>query len=237
MLLKKGMESPDVLNLERVLQTLGYGGFEADGVFDSKTENVIKNIQRTNGLREDGLVGEETLKVLDALYEPDKPNFSSSNFVEKPAEIRNDSNLPTLLQKVHPRLAEKAWQMIELAKQEGYLIKVTQGLRTFAEQDRLYTKHPKVTNARGGFSYHNYGIAVDFCFLVGNQISWEERLYQNLGRWASRVGLEWGGNWRFKDTPHCQLPNMTSIRELLATYNAHGGGEKAIQAVWRKFVK
>jgi len=243
MILKIGMQSPDVLNLERVLQGLNFTGFEADGFFDQKTENVIRYIQRSNGLREDGIVGDQTFAVIDRLFEVDKPNFSSSNFLTTQqvqtvlAEAATPSTLPKVLQGVHSTIAQKALQMIELAKQEGYQIQVTQGLRTFAQQDKLYKQRPKVTNAPGGFSFHNYGIAVDFCFIVGGDISWDEKLYKNLGRWASRVGLEWGGNWKFSDKPHCQLPNMTSIRALLSCYQSNGGGEKGILAVWKQFVR
>lgn len=33
------------------------------------------------------------------------------------------------------------------------------GLRTYDEQDKLYAKRPRVTNARGGQSMHNFGVA------------------------------------------------------------------------------
>ncbi len=236
MILRRGMENADVLNLERVLQGLGFQGFEADGVYDEKTENVVRYIQQSNGLRPDGIVGDMTLAVINKLYEPNKPNFSSSNFVENPAEVKANTNLPKILQDVHPKLAEKAVQIVSIADSEGYQLRITQGLRTFAEQDKLFAKRPKVTNARGGFSYHNYGIACDFAFIVGGELSWDDRLYKNIGRWAGRVGLEWGGSWKFSDKPHVQLPNMTSIRQLLNCYNANDGGNSGIQAVWRKFV-
>lgn len=256
MILRKGMQSPDVLNLEQVLIGLGYKGFEADGFYDEKTENVIKNIQETNNLTVDGIAGAKTLAVIDAIYEPHKPNFENyltTQQVQVVAQNPVTGNLPKLLSGVHPILARKALQMIELAKAEGYEIRVSQGLRTFAEQDKLFNQprdkkdndgdgkideaDEKVTNARGGFSYHNYGIAVDFVFYVNGKVSWDEKLYKNLGRWASRVGLTWGGSWRFVDLPHCQLPNMTSIRALLECYQANGGGQKGIDAVWKKFVK
>lgn len=132
--------------------------------------------------------------------------------------------------------------MIALAKAEGYELRVSQGLRTWGEQDKLYAQGrtrpgKKVTNARGGQSYHNYGLAFDLVFVVNGKISWDEKLYRNIGRWAKEVGLDWGGNWRFRDLPHCQLPGMTSIKALRETYNQHGGGEKGIRAVWEKFVK
>ena len=81
MLLKKGQESPDVLNLERVLIGLGFGGLEADGVFDEKTENVVRYIQQSHGLRPGGMDGVQTMTLLDQLFEADKQNFASSNQV------------------------------------------------------------------------------------------------------------------------------------------------------------
>ena len=49
-------------------------------------------------------------------------------------------------------------------------LRVTQGLRTIAEQDELYaqgrTKPGKiVTNAKGGKSNHNSGLAIDVCIV------------------------------------------------------------------------
>jgi len=245
MILKEGMQSPDVLNLERVLLGLGYQGLVADGYFDQKTKNVVINVQKSNNLQPDGIAGPKTFEVLDRLFEADKPNFTSSHIIPvQSAPILVNKDLPDIYHGLHPNLTDKLLKMKEIAEQEGYQIKLTQGLRTFKEQDNLYLQgrrgikgERKVTNAKGGFSFHNYGIAGDWAFIVGDKISWDEKLYQNLGRWASRVGLEWGGNWHFRDLPHCQLPGMTSIRALLAEYQANGGGENGIRSVWRKFVK
>lgn len=253
-ILKMGMQSAEVHNLERVLAALGYGGFEIDGNFDQKTKNVIINVQKSNNLTPDGIVGPATFAVLDRLYEPTKPNFSSSNFLTTqqtqtvlatPAVV---VGMPEILRGVHPILAQKALQMQEIAKSEGFTIRVSQGYRTWDEQDKLYaqgrTRPGKiVTNAKGGQSYHNYACAVDFVFIVKNlktgkdEISWDEKLYKNLGRWAKMVGLEWGGFWNFVDLPHVQLPNMTSIKALRSTYLQAGGGSRGINAVWKEFVK
>ena len=240
MLLKLGMSSPDVQNVERVIEALGFEGIEADGYFDKKTENVVKYVQKSHGLSADGIIGEQTLALLDSLFEPNKPNFSSSNFVppaeEKKLVFLSETEFPAILSKVHPILAEKIVRLIAVAKAEGYVLIVTQGLRTFAEQNALFIKRPRVTSARGGQSYHNYGIAADVAFVVDGKISWEEKLYKNIGRWASQVGLTWGGNWKFVDMPHLQLNNMPSTRELLGEYNAAGAGDKGVKAVWKKFV-
>lgn len=239
MILRKGMQSQEIANIERVLMSFGYAGIEPDGFFDEKTENVVKKIQQTHGLTADGIIGEKTLALLDLLYEPSKPNFSSSNYIPSeqiPTVQKSDDVNQKNLNGVHPALVRKAIQLIELAKNEGYILRVSQGFRSFAQQNALFAKRPKVTNARGGQSMHNYGLAVDYVFIVGGKVSWDERLYKNIGRWANQVGLTWGGNWKFVDLPHCQLNNLPSFRPLLETYNAAGGGERGIVAVWKKFV-
>ena len=115
------------------------------------------------------------------------------------------------LSKVLPELARKCLQLITIAEREGFTLLVTQGFRSFEEQNALYaqgrTKKGKiVTNARAGQSKHNFGKAVDFAFVVGGEISWDEKLYRNIGRWAKQVGLNWGGDWKsFKDLPHLEL--------------------------------
>src|SRR4051812_45095106 len=75
-----------------------------------------------------------------------------------------------LLSKVHPQLAMRIRQMAQQAFAANLPFLVTQGLRTWKEQDALYeqgrTKPGKiVTKAKGGQSYHNFGLAVDIVLL------------------------------------------------------------------------
>ena len=117
------------------------------------------------------------------------------------------------LSRVKPPLADKCRQIISLAKAEGFTLIVTQGFRSIEEQNKLYAigrrgipGERKVTNAKGGQSNHNFGDAVDFAFVVNGEVSWDEKLYQHIARWAKIVGLKWGGNWKsFKDLPHVEL--------------------------------
>ncbi|MCV9949240.1 M15 family metallopeptidase [Paenibacillus polymyxa] len=114
-------------------------------------------------------------------------------------------------------------KLIERCYARGVWIVITQGLRTYAEQDALYAqgrngdKRPKVTKARGGYSNHNFGLAADFALLLrdGRTVSWDtlkDDDKDSLPDWsevveeAKRLGLEWGGDWRsFKDMPHLQM--------------------------------
>lgn len=115
-------------------------------------------------------------------------------------------------------------------------------LRTFAEQNGLYAQGRtapggKVTNAKGGQSYHNYGLAIDIVLLKdtdGNgtyeSASWETNVdFDGDGKkdWMEVVaifekyGWEWGGRWaKFPDKPHFQKTLNKTTSDLLALHNA-----------------
>lgn len=125
---------------------------------------------------------------------------------------------------IHATLAKKAEQLVALAKAEGISIIITQGLRTIAEQNALYAKGrttagPKVTNAKGGTSYHNYGLAFDFAVVEKNgKINWTvDKRWLRVGALGKTLGLEWGGDFKsIKDVPHFQLTFGLSIANLQA---------------------
>lgn len=146
---------------------------------------------------------------------------------------------------LHPARRAEVTAIIDAAEAKfppNMAIRVVQGLRTFAEQDSLYSQGrtkpgSKVTNAKGGQSLHNYGLAIDFAILHdkdGNgsfeELSWstiEDFDKDKIPDWAEVVasfeaaGWEWGGKWRtFKDLPHCQKTPYT-WQELLAKYQAN----------------
>lgn len=120
------------------------------------------------------------------------------------------------LAKVHPKLAKGVTAMIEALAAEGLTVEVVQGLRTFAEQDALFaqgrTKPGQVvTQAKGGQSNHNYGLAVDLCPFVGGKPQWNDNKgFIRIGAAAAKQGLHWGGDWKkFIDKPHVQLGGLT----------------------------
>src|SRR4051812_26355108 len=120
-----------------------------------------------------------------------------------------DTSSETRLSKVHPELAKRVRLVADALKSRGIEIHVVQGLRTFAEQDALFaqgrtTKGKKVTNARGGQSNHNFGLAVDVCPFKGGQPQWnDQKAFKAIGQEAKKLGLEWGGDWvHIVDEPH-----------------------------------
>jgi peptidoglycan L-alanyl-D-glutamate endopeptidase CwlK len=127
----------------------------------------------------------------------------------KTADSRSEANIATL----HPRMRPFARALIEKAAGQGIIIKVTSGTRSFAEQDKLFAQRPIVTKARGGFSNHNFGIAIDITIFKGSTDPesaktpvFESPLYKVIGSMGTDLGLEWGGNWKtIVDEPHFQL--------------------------------
>jgi peptidoglycan L-alanyl-D-glutamate endopeptidase CwlK len=138
------------------------------------------------------------------------------------------------LKKVHPELARRVRMVIDNLAKAGMQVEVVQGLRTVAEQDALFAQGRSkpgkvVTNARGGQSNHNYGIAVDVVPFADGKPNWDapNSIWIAIGGEAEKVGLEWGGNWKkFLDRPHIQLPGLT-IKQCFALFKKGG-----LEAVW-----
>lgn len=146
-----------------------------------------------------------------------------------------DSNSVAKLSKVHPVLAKKIAQLIAVLANLGMDVRVVQGVRTYAQQNDLYAQGRtkpgnRVTNARGGQSNHNFGLAVDLCPFKNNQPDWNDaKAFQTLGKEAKKLELEWGGDWaKIKDMPHVQLRGM-SVKECQSAYSQGG-----LERVWQR---
>lgn len=106
----------------------------------------------------------------------------------------------------------------KLAK-AGIKVKRTSGYRSFHEQGALFARGrtlsgPIVTNARGGQSWHNWGLACDYAFVVKGKVTWDGP-WARFGGIAVECGLEWGGNFEgFIDRPHVQMTGGKKIKEM-----------------------
>ncbi|MED3885861.1 peptidoglycan-binding protein [Priestia aryabhattai] len=126
------------------------------------------------------------------------------------------------LQNVHEIVQEKAYELIRQAYKESIFIVITEGFRSIEQQHKLYsqgrtTQGSIVTNAKGGYSYHNYGLAIDIALLDNNgEVDWTiDRRWNKAGEVGKRIGLEWGGDWKsLKDYPHFQYTFGLSLSEL-----------------------
>lgn len=92
---------------------------------------------------------------------------------------------------------------------------ITCTYRSNEEQEILFKKRPKVTNARAGQSPHNYNpsYAFDIAFIgVDKRLDWTPKLFKNFADIiCQNPEVEWGGSWEFKDAPHFQVRNWKSM--------------------------
>jgi peptidoglycan L-alanyl-D-glutamate endopeptidase CwlK len=157
---------------------------------------------------------------------------------------KQDAATLARIQTLHPKLRDEAlaiYKEICAALTGKAICRFSYTLRTFAEQNALYAqgrtaKGAKVTNAIGGQSFHNYGLAIDIVLLIdkdGNgtyeAASWDTTTDFDADRksdWQEIVhifkmhGWEWGGDWRFKDMPHFQKTFGYTIKQLQFLHNS-----------------
>jgi peptidoglycan L-alanyl-D-glutamate endopeptidase CwlK len=135
------------------------------------------------------------------------------------------------IQTLHPKLRDVAllaYQEAVKATPEGVHPIITQGLRSFAESDKLFAQGRTapgaiVTNARAGSSYHNYGLAIDFCLVVdGKQVWGVNEDWMIVVNIFKSHGFTWGGDFpgSFKDYPHLENKLGHKWQDLLVKHNA-----------------
>lgn len=142
---------------------------------------------------------------------------------------------------LHPKIAAEVKQLIELAETKiPAAIRIVQGFRSFEYQDGLYAQGrtkpgQKVTNSKGGQSYHNYGLAIDMALMYdkdGNgtfeELSWDQKKdgdKDGTADWMEVVnifesaGYTWGGRFHsIPDAPHFEKTFDQNWRTLLSLY-------------------
>ena len=143
---------------------------------------------------------------------------------------RSAKNVATLHARVQSIFRDWIAECQIIAKAHGYEYKAISGNRTWEEQAKIYAQGRTapgkiVTNAKPGYSNHNFGIAVDMGvfkdgkYLDGNNPSEAEMFHRKAATIAEKYGIEWGGSWKsFKDYPHFEYKTgkaLTQLRQLV----------------------
>jgi len=118
------------------------------------------------------------------------------------------------LDKLHPKVAAMTRALLELCKKEKLNCEVFETYRTGERSNELCTKG---TGAPAGYSYHNFGIAVDIVFKDkdGNWSWSEDHDWDKLAELGKQVGFEAGRDWKKpKDSPHFQYTFGLSTNAL-----------------------
>lgn len=129
-----------------------------------------------------------------------------------------------LIAGLEPGFQEKVKQLkLELYRQTGYEWLVVQGRRTIAEQDAIYAKGRSssgkvVTNAPGGSSPHNFGLAVDMVPIGPNSnLMWEypDRGFQQAADISKTLGFVPGYYFHsIHDPDHFEDPDWKEQQAL-----------------------
>lgn len=202
------LPSEDIKQLQRVLKVL-----PIDGYYGLKTARAVEAFQSkyaipfTAGLS----VGPITRAKLNELFAVQQPK---------------DWGL-------RPLVNRKKNSLIYGCGDVGQIIAVTSGIRTVDAQNVLYNQphdgidndkdgivdesDEKVTNAKGGCSFHNYGVAFDICFIENGKATWPD---PSDPRWliiekiGNSLGLEHGDRG-YTDLPHFQCRLGYSLEDFI----------------------
>jgi peptidoglycan L-alanyl-D-glutamate endopeptidase CwlK len=129
----------------------------------------------------------------------------------------NSRNLADL----HPRVKTLCEQFIASCAKQSIDVLITSTYRDAESQNALYAQGrtaggKKVTNAKGGQSFHNWRVAFDFVPIVAGKAMWADTaLFTKCGEIAESVGLEWAGRWvKFKELAHCQYTGGLTLADF-----------------------
>ncbi len=245
--LQKGHKGDAVSYVQDLLR------IHVDRRFGNDTEGAVKEFQRrTEAAVEPGMEGKVGRVLLAAI--------EAAAGVQPEGQFDYDKRHK--LDDVHPALREKVIQLAERlsARQMSFLI--TDGQRTFEEQNALYRKGRKlvggtwipidpvhhtdiVTWAKGGRSNHNYGLAIDSYPVIQGRVytdipdhaSFEFRqrfkaIQKAIGEEGEAVGLTWGGRWTHPYDP----PHLQLFPKTEMTPDQclaiYQSGGNSLQAVW-----
>jgi peptidoglycan L-alanyl-D-glutamate endopeptidase CwlK len=152
----------------------------------------------------------------------------------------------TRILKLHPKIREEVLKMyreqIYPALTGGVYCRITHTLRTFEEQNELYklgrtklfdaddNRIGIVTNAKGGQSWHNWGLAIDVVIMSSRTAIWDvsvdldkdgKRDWFEVIDIFKRNGWEAGADWKGKlrDFPHFQKTFGYTIKDMLKKWN------------------
>ncbi len=204
------VDSDKFLEVYHNLQRIYYKGkVEADNTQERFLTGWLNRVQRKE----------------EYLRDRDKENVVTENKTYSFSQTSLDK-----MEKVHPKLVEVMKEAIE---NSPFDFRITDGARTTEEQFALYQKGrtlpgPKVTNCDGKKFKSNhqiksdgFGHAVDIfpCGVVENGVyrkftseeGYDEKKLKLIANHilavakSKNINIEWGGNWKMKDTPHFEL--------------------------------
>jgi len=192
-------------NLQNNTQTIKSGLDKAPDIKPAGQKNNVKGKNNISNI--------STSKQIRTLNpkESEKKNCSTCPHENQKLDCRDtwDKVTNERIEKLDPRIRCTVKHLINFMEDKYKIrMRVTDGYRSHAQQNELYkkgrtTKGPVVTWVKAGYSYHNYGLAIDVCTIENGKAYWREKDYKLFNNEAVKFGAEWG--IKFKDKPHFQF--------------------------------
>lgn len=193
--LKQNKDSQDVTDLQTYLKTLGYLTVTPTGHFGQLTKQAVISFQKASGLVTDGIVGPKTWAAITSAIEGKKKIVSQAGTYMLYPAVERTKNV-----------------FMATCIAQGETLVVTEGYRSIERQNELYAQGRTapgaiVTNAKGGESMHQYGVAFDVIFLVNGKRTYDvdDSKWQKIGAIGKSLELQWGGTWSNPDRPHFEM--------------------------------
>ena len=130
---------------------------------------------------------------------------------------------------LHPEIRESVIKMLKNLKEAGEIVEISLAYRSYDEQDKLYNKGRNdkgevtdpskvVTNAKGGQSYHNFGLAFDLTvYDKDGKKNWKKDSdsWKKVIDEGKKQGFDAGAEWTdFPDLPHFEKTFGLSQKKL-----------------------
>jgi peptidoglycan L-alanyl-D-glutamate endopeptidase CwlK len=163
----------------------------------------------------DGIVGNGTRTALDEFKARTLQVADTYGMFDK----RSEENISSL----HLTAQVEARKFLHTVLTNGFNVQIICGTRTYETQNNLYAQGrtkpgPIVTKAKGGYSWHNFGLAWDIGIFKDAHYLTDSPLYKEVGVLGLKQNLDWGGVWTsFPDISHYQLhipQGLAAVRSL-----------------------
>lgn len=127
------------------------------------------------------------------------------------------------LNHLHPLIRESAITAYKEAVKKtpvGVHPFINETFRSYQRSNELYAQGrtkpgPIVTNAKGGYSWHNFRLAIDFYLLIKGKAVWSvDKNWLIVVDCFKKQGFTWGGDWKsFKDYPHFEKTGKLKLSD------------------------
>lgn len=168
--------------------------------------------------------------LLFFIYRKDINNFINTTM----DTFKFSANVAGHLNKLNPAYKNTFEKFVQGVIDMGYTPQINSSYRTFSEQQYLWEKDNR--NAKAGYSYHNYGLAIDMQVTKDGKKygksspSKAEWIATGIPALAESMGIYWGGNIAgYYDAVHFDIRKYSTKTLLAMAFEKYGSNVQNIK--------